>query len=100
MLTMREQKEKLRKQSTYKCNKKNKISRSKFTRMQLQRIESWLPAGKGKREDEMGKGDPLYGDGWKLYFCEQDVVCMEVEISGCTHETYISCKPVISKKRL
>ena len=48
----------------------------------------------------MGKGDPLYGDGWKLYFCEQDVVCMEVEISGCTHETYISCKPVISKKRL
>ena len=89
--------EKLRKQFIYKCNKKNKISRNKFTRMQLQRIEHWLPAGKGQREHKMGKGDPVYGDGWKLYFCEQDIVCMEVEISGCTHETYISCKPVISK---
>lgn len=36
----------------------------------------------------------------ELYFA-QDTVCMEVEISGCTYEKpSVSCKPVISKKRL
>ena len=36
--------------------------------MQMQRTEQWLPKGKGLREGEMGKGDQLYGDGWRINF--------------------------------